>query len=101
MTGIEADRIKKTMSRTISPLQLVSGGERRVSLGIAMARDAMEISGIKSDGCGILDTDLKAAFCNMVTAWCYQVLSKKGIDERVISRYRNLYEDNISLLVVN
>ena len=78
MTGIEAARIKKTMSRTISPLQLVSGGEKRVSHGIAMARDAMEASGNKSPGCGILDTDLKAAFCNMVTTWCYQVLINKG-----------------------
>ena len=101
MTGIEAARIKKTMSRTISPLKLVSGGEKRVSHGIAMARDAMEISGNRSPGCGILDTDLKAAFCNMVTTWCYQVLAKKGINEQVISRYKNLYEDNVSLVVVN
>ena len=47
MTGIEAARIKKTMSRTISPLQLVSGGKKLVSHGIAMARDAIERTGNK------------------------------------------------------
>ena len=101
MTGIEATRIKRTMSRTISPLQLVSGREKRVSHGIAMARDAMESTSNKTPGCGILDTDLEAAFCNMVTTWCFQVLLKKGINEQVISRYKNLYEDNVSLVVVN
>ena len=79
MTGREAARIKKTMHRTISSLQLVSGGAKRVSHGIAIARDAMESSGIKSPGCGILDTDLKAAFCDMLTTWCFQVLIKKTI----------------------
>ena len=70
------------MSRTISTLQLVAGGEKRVSHGIAMARDAMECTGNKDPGCGILDTGLKAAFCNMVTTWCFQVLLKKGIAHR-------------------
>ena len=61
----------------------------------------MEISDNRSPGRGIMDTDLKAAFCNMVTTWCYQVLAKKGIDKQVISRYKHLYEDNVSLVVGN
>ena len=55
----------------------------------------------RDPGCGILDTDLKTAFCNMVTTWCFQVPLKKGISPQVISRYRNLYEDNVSLITVN
>ena len=101
MTGIEAARIRKTMCRTISPLQLVTGGDKRISHGVAMARDAIHAAGIKRDRCGILDTDLTAAFCNMVSTWCFTVMQKKGLSLEVISRYRNLYDRNFSIVVVN
>ena len=78
MTGIEASRIQRTMSRTISPLQLVTGGEKRISHGVAMARDAIHMAGKSRTRCGILDTDLIAAFCNMVAVWCYLVLEKRA-----------------------
>ena len=101
LTGIEAPRIRATMHRTISPLQLVSGGDKRISHGIAMARDAIMATTNSSHRCGILDTDLIAAFCNMVALWCFMVLRKKGLDDQVIERYKNLYADNISIVVVN
>ena len=101
MTGIEASRIRSTMSRTISPLQLVTGGEKRISHGVAMARDAIHMAGKARYRCGILDTDLIAAFCNMVAVWCYQVLARKGLSLEVINRYKNLYENNLSIVVVN
>ena len=94
MTGIEAARIRATMSRTISPLQLVTGGDKRISHGVAMARDAIYAAGKARSKCGILDTDL-------IAAWCYQVMNKKGLCEEVTNRYRNLYEDNLSIVVVN
>ena len=56
MTGIEARRIRSTMHWTISPLQLVTGGDP----GVAMARDAMTAAGNSKVRCGILDTDLVA-----------------------------------------
>ena len=62
MTGIEAARVRSTMSRTINPLQLVTGGDKRISHGVAMARDAIHIAGKTRTRCGILDTDLNAAF---------------------------------------
>ena len=89
------------MHRTISPLQLVSGGDKRISHGVAMARDAIMATSNSSLRCGILDTDLIAAFCNMVALWCFMVLKKKGLDDQVIERYKNLYADNISIVVVN
>ena len=101
MTGIEAARIRKTMCRTILHLQLVTGGDKRISHGVAMARDAIHAAGINRDRCGILDTDLIAAFCNMVSTWCFSVMSKKGLVPEVISRYRNLYDRNYSIVVVN
>ena len=66
-----------------------------------MARDAIHAAGINRDRCGILDTDLIAAFCNMVSTWCFSVMSKKGLAPEVISRYRNLYDRNYSIVVVN
>ena len=101
MTGIEAARVRSTISRTISPLQLVTGGDKRISHGIAMARDAIHSAGKNRTRCGILDTDLIAAFCNMVSTWSFTVLAKKGLCEEVIRRYKNLYEDNLSIVVVN
>ena len=78
MTGIEAAQIRKTMCRTISHLQLVTGEDKRISHGVAMARDAINAAGINRDRCGILNTDLIAAFCNMVSTWCFSVMSQKG-----------------------
>ena len=89
------------MARTISPLQLVTGGEKRISHGVAMARDAINIAESKKTEYGMLDTDLIAACCNMVLTWCYLVLSKKGLSAKVINRYKNLYDDNFSIVVVN
>ena len=101
MTGMEAAQIRKTMCRTISHLQLVTGGNKRISHGVAMARDAIHAAGINRHRCAILDTDLIAAFCNMVLTWCFSVMSRKGLAPEIISRYRNLYDWNYSIVVVN
>ena len=37
----------------------------------------------------------------MVALWCFTVLRKKGLDDQVIESYKNLYADNISIVVVN
>ena len=52
MTGIEANMMRKVRPHTVSPLQLVGGGDRRIHHGIALARDAIQAAG-KSAGCGI------------------------------------------------
>ena len=79
----------------------MTGGEKRISHCVAMARDAIYAAGKNKKRCGILDTDLIAAFCNMVATWCYLVMYKKGLCNEVLARYRNLYEDNLSIVVVN
>ena len=71
MTGIEAARIRKTMCRTISPVKLLTGGDKQISHGVAMARDAIHAAGVNRDRCGILDTDLIDAFGNMVLIWSF------------------------------
>ena len=101
ITGIEAKRLRKVMPHTVSPLQLVAGGDRKIHHGIAMARDAIQAARKSRVGCGILDTDLIAAFDWMVMSWVQLVLRKKGMCEEAISRATNLYTDNFSIVVVN
>ena len=50
---------------------------------------------------GILDNDYKAAFDFMVLLWVFKVLRAKGLSEQVISRLKNLYSNNITIVVVN
>ena len=99
MTGLEAKRHRKVMTHTVSYLQLVAGADRRVHHGIALARDAIHAAGKSCAGCGILDTDLVAAFDWMVMDWVKMVLAKKGMCEEAISRISN--SESLSIIVVN
>ena len=101
MTGIHARRLRKVMPHTVSAQQLVGGGDRRIHHGITLARDAIHAAGKSRHGCGILDTDLIAAFDWMVMPWVQLVLSKKGMCGEAIARITNLYANNVSLIVVN
>ena len=67
-TGIEAGRLKKTITGTLSHLQLVAGDDRRIHHGIAKARNAIFMAGKTRKKCGILDTDY-------ITAYDYLVMS--------------------------
>ena len=101
MSGVEAARLRSTMTRTVSPHQLVAGTDRRIHHGIALARDAIQAAGKSREGCGILDTDLISAFCNMVLMWALKVMEAKGLCQEACSRLLNLYTDNYSIVVVN
>ena len=101
-TGIEAEMFKEVATHTLSHVQLVAGNNRRIHHGINMARNAIyAASKPNHPGCGILDTDLIAAFDFMCLDWVYMVLEKKGLDSRVINRLKNLYMDNSTIVVVN
>ena len=100
-SGLEAKKFKKMLTHTLSPLQLVAGEDRRIHHGINLARDAIWAAGRRSQGCGILDTDLVAGFDYMTLSWCLMVMEKKGACEEFLSRLRNLYSNNLSVIVVN
>ena len=100
-SGLDARRMKKTLTRTLSPLQLVAGDDRRIHHGINLARDAIWAAGQRGQGCGILDTDLVAGFDFMTLSWCLRVLEKKGACQELLERLKNLYSRNISIVVVN
>ena len=102
ISGLESARFKETATRTLSPFQLVAGDDRRIHHGINLARDAIQAaSKLTRTGCGIADTDYQAAFDFLVMSWVFLVLRKKGVSEQVICRLKNLYEDNLSVIVVN
>ena len=100
-TGLEAKRFKKVTTHTLSKNQLVAGEERRIYHGVNLAREAVFATSKSKDGCGILDTDYVAAFDFLVMHWVFKVLSKKGLCDQVIDRLKNLYKDNITVVVVN
>ena len=101
ISGIFSRRFKATATRTLSPFQLVAGDDRRIHHGINLARDAIQASLKLKSGCGIADTDYEAAFDYLVMTWVFKVLEKKGVNMEVISRLKNLYEDNHSIVFVN
>ena len=101
-SGLEASHFKSVATHTLSHLQLVAGDDRRIHHGINMARDAIHAAGRNGHpGCGILDTDLIAAFDWLCLDWTFKVLEKKGLDKQVISRLKNLYSSSVSIVVVN
>ena len=77
LTGIDANRLKKLATHTLSPCQLSAGNDRRIHHGINKARDAIVAAGNSGQGCGVLDNDYKAAFDYMVLLWVFKVLQPR------------------------
>ena len=100
-SGLDARKFKKMLTHTLSPLQLVAGEDRRIHHGINLARDAIWAAGSRNQACGILDTDLVAGFDYMTLNWCLSVMERKGACQEFLSRLRNLYSNNFSVIVVN
>ena len=51
--------------------------------------------------CGILDNDYKSAFDFMVLKWVFKVLLAKGMDSQAVNRLHNLYNNHVTVVVVN
>ena len=101
ISGLESRRFGKTATRSLSPYQLVAGSDHRIHHGMNLARDAIHASGKLKSGCGLLDTNYMAAFDYLVITWVFQVLRKKGLSEAVMNILKNLYNDNLSVVLVN
>ena len=86
---------------TLSKAQLAVGSDRRIHHGINKARDAIFMASERNQKCGILDNDYKAAFDYMVLKWVFKVLLAKGMDEEVVNRLYNLYNNHLTVVVVN
>ena len=102
MTSLEARRFKSSMTHTVSPLQLVAGDDRRIHHGIARARDAIQAVSKFGVGCALLDLDFLAAFDYQVfNDWVLPVLRAKGLAAGVEKRLVNIFENRITIPVVN
>ena len=101
ITGIDASRFKLTLTHALSPLQVVSGDNRRIHHAINKARDAINSTSSTKAGCALLDLDFIAAFCFQTMEWVLKVARAKGLDEKVISRIKNIASNRISVPVVN
>ena len=103
ISGIESRRLKRVATHTLSEYQFVEGNDRKIHHGINMARNAIySVSKNPGNkGCAIADTDYEAAFEFLVMSWVFLVLKQKGLEEKVIQRYTNLYEKNLVIVVVN
>ena len=100
-TGLEASRFKRTFTHTLSHTQMMAGEDRRISHMINKARDSIFSVSKSKAGCALLDLDFIAAFDYQVFSWVFKVLQAKGVPEAVISRISNLYEDSLTIPVVN
>ena len=78
--GLEARRFRKIGNRALSPNQYVAGKDRKIHHGIAKARDAIQAAMRAKLGCGI---------------------ARLGVDAQLVRRVQNLYEESITIVVVN
>ena len=101
MTGLDANRFKQTFTHTLSKCQMMTGNDRRIHHMINKARDCIFAVSKSKQGCAILDLDFVAAFDYQVFSWVFDVLRAKGVAETTISRIANIYDDRITIPVIN
>ena len=101
ITGLEAARFKETFIFTLSEYQIVAGNNKRIHHMINAARDCIYSVSKSKLGCALLDLDFVAAFDLQVFSWVFSVLRAKGVEEEVILRLKNIYNDCITIPVVN
>ena len=68
---------------------------------INKARDCIYSVSQSKQGCALLDLDFVAAFDYQVFSWVFAVLRAKGVSEKVLKRIKNIYEELITIPVVN
>ena len=100
-TGMELNRYNKVVTHTLCPQQLAAGDHRRITFGISLARDAIYAAGKKRQGCALQDNDFEAAFDFLCLDWVKLVLKKKGVSEVSLARFSNLYDQGITIPVIN
>ena len=80
---------------------MMAGDDRRIHHMINSARDCIYSVSKSKVGCALLDLDFVAAFDYQVFSWVFDVMRAKGVSETVISRISSIYEDSVTIPVVN
>jgi hypothetical protein len=101
ITGVELGRYNKVVTHTLCPQQLAVGGDRRITHGICMARDAIFAAGKAKISCGMQDNDYEAAFDFLCLSWVGLVMTKMGLAKEAVSRFFRLYRAGITIPVIN
>ena len=101
ITGLILGRYNQILNHTLCPQQLAAGNDRKITFGICQARDAIQACSKQKSTCGIADTDFEAAFDYLCLGWVKQVLKRKGLSQKNLDRFSNIYNDGITLPVVN
>jgi hypothetical protein len=101
VTGLEAAHFKNTFTHTLSPVQMVAGENRRIHHMVNKARDYIFAVSKSKSGCALLYLDFVAAIDLHVFSWVFDVLRAKGVCEEVVARISHIYEDCITIPVVN
>ena len=101
MSGIYTLRFNKVATHTLNSNQFAKGHDRRIHHAINKARDAIYAMSESKVGCGILDNDYMSAFDLMVLTWVFKVLRAKGLKEGVIERLKRMYQNHLTVVVVN
>ena len=101
MSGIYTLRFNQVATHTLNPNQYAKGHDRRIHQAINKARDAIYAMSESKSGCGILDNDYMSAFDLMVLTWVFKVMKAKGLKEEVIERLRRMYDNHLTVVVVN
>ena len=65
------------------------------------ARDCIFSVSKSKLGWALLDPDFFAALDMQVLSWVFDVLKAKGVSEAVISRIKNIYQNCLTIPVVN
>ena len=86
---------------TLTPSQLVTGNDQRISHRINSARATiLSVNRQKMSG-AILDLGFCQGFNHLIMHWVFKVLRRKGVDVKVILRLRRIYENNYTRVSVN
>ena len=94
-------RLKIISPRILSPNQLATGGDKKIYHGVNSARDAIQVTSNKNMSGAIVDVDLVAGFNLVSIFWIAMVMLAKGMSERNVQRFKNMYRDAEIRVVVN
>ena len=102
VTGVLASRLRKTDPHTLSPRQYAVG-DKKISHGINMFRDAIHTLPVNGRGAAVVETDFQQAYDLLAVSWTWQVLEAKGCSPAFISTMRKIYEEspNYVITVIN
>ena len=98
ITGILAQRLRKTEEHTMSKQQYAAG-PRRITQAICEARDTILNISPNNRGCAILELDFMAGYDMLSLSWTWKTLRKKKCSPTFCETMRKLYQESPSYII--